>query len=96
MEYVIYIEDFGEDKKTDNTPQDKKFEKIGEMKIFEEKVPSVLTILNKMNINENFSEDTVPTFSAKNFMNNTFIHYPFVEYNKFIDGAFWRNKFFLN
>jgi len=95
MEYVIYIEDFGEDKKME-TPQDKKFEKVGDMKIFEGKIPSIMTILNKNNITQKFGEDTEPTFKAKNFKENLFVHYPLEESNMFIDGAFCRNKFFLN
>jgi hypothetical protein len=95
MEYVIYIEDFGEDKKN-ATPQDKKIEKVKEMKVFEDKIPSIMTILNKMNISEKFNEETFPTFTAKNFVSNLFVHYPLEESNIFIDGAFCKNKFFLN
>jgi hypothetical protein len=95
MEFVIYIEDFGEDNKHEAI-NEKKFERIREMKIFQEKIPSILVILNKMNISEKFSEESFPTFTAKNFASNLFVHYPLEESNVFIDGAFCRNKFFLN
>ncbi len=95
MEFVIYIEDFGEDNK--NEPfNEKKLDKIKDMKNFQGKIPNVLTILNKMNISEKFNEESFPTFTAKNFTNNLFVHYPLEESNIFIDGVFCRNKYFLN
>lgn len=95
LDFVIYIDDFGEEGKNEVSKKEK-FEKISDLKNFEAKIPKLLTILNKTNIFEKFDEDCVSTFTARNFLNNTFVHYPLEESNMFIDGAFCKNKFFLN
>lgn len=96
VNFVIYVEDFELDNKPEPNVLDKKYEEIINLPKFTEKIPAILNLHNKLKLKNTFSDDFVPTFSAKNFIQKLFIHYPLEESNCYIDGALNKNKFYLN
>jgi len=97
VNYVILIDDFELDTtKKEEEAEENKFDEIINIAKFSGKILEILNLHNKLKLKNLFSDDFIPTFSAKNFINKTFIHYPLEESNMFIDGALNKNKFFLN
>lgn len=96
VNYVIYVEDFELDNKKEQNVDTKKCEEVINLANFAEKIPAILNLHNKIKLRNIFSDDYIPTFSAKNFIQKTFIHYPLEESNTYIDGTLNKNKFYLN
>lgn len=96
VNYVIYIEDFELENKTEKNLFEKKYEEIISRSLFSDKIPAILSLYKKTKLKNIFNEDFFPTFNAKNFINKTFVHYPLEESNSFIQGALNNNKFYLN
>jgi len=97
VNYVIYVEDFELDNnKKEQNVDAKKYEEVINLAKFAEKIPAILNLHNKLKLKNTFSDDFIPTFSAKNFLQKTFIHYPLEESNTYIDGTLNTNKFYLN
>lgn len=90
------MEDFELDNKKEQSGDTIKNEEVINLQKFAEKIPAILNLHNKLKLKNVFSDDYIPTFSAKNFSQKTFIHYPLEESNTFVDGTLNKNKFYLN
>jgi hypothetical protein len=84
------------DNKKEQNVDAKNLEEVINLPKFAEKIPAILNLHNKLKLKNTFSDDFIPFFSAKNFIQKTFIHYPLEESNTYVDGILNKNKFYLN
>ena len=92
---VICVEDFEVENKVEGN-LNRNFEDVLCLPEILSKIPAILSIYSKLKLKNSFDDEFIPTFTAKNFINNSFIHYPLEESNSFIDGALTNNKYFVN